>query len=106
MTDAFMTAVAVAAAATGTTRITGIANQHVKECDRIAAMVEGLAKCGVVARNLPDGIEVDGAGRELGARLRSGGAHGSEAASAVAAESKEGGGQEEEQEEQDEEEEA
>ena len=62
MTDAFMTAVAVAAAAKGTTRISGIANQHVKECDRMAAMCEGLALCGDVARNNPDGIEIDGVG--------------------------------------------
>ena len=59
LTDAFMTAVAVAVFATGTTVITGIANQHVKECDRIAAMCENLARMGVTARNLPDGIEVD-----------------------------------------------
>ena len=63
LTDAFMTAVAVAVYAKGTTRISGIANQHVKECDRIAAMVDELAKCGVTARNLPDGIEVDGVGQ-------------------------------------------
>ena len=65
LTDAFMTAVAVAVFATGTTVITGIANQHVKECDRIAAMCENLARMGVTARNLPDGIEVDGVGDQL-----------------------------------------
>lgn len=35
MTDAFMTAVALAAVADGRTQITGIANQRVKECNRI-----------------------------------------------------------------------
>lgn len=55
MTDAFMTLVAVAAVAEGVTRITGIANQRVKECDRIAAMVRELAKCGVKAWELEDG---------------------------------------------------
>jgi pentafunctional AROM polypeptide len=60
MTDAFMTAAVLAAVARGTTRITGIANQRVKECNRIEAMRVQLAKFGVVVRELPDGIEVDG----------------------------------------------
>jgi pentafunctional AROM polypeptide len=62
LTDAFMTAVAVAIFAKGTTIITGIANQHVKECDRIAAMCFNLNNIGITARNLKDGIEVDGIG--------------------------------------------
>eukprot|EP00962_Isochrysis_galbana_P005286 scaffold1441_cov120-Isochrysis_galbana.AAC.15 len=37
LTDAFMTAVAVMATADGTSRVTGIANQRVKECNRIQA---------------------------------------------------------------------
>lgn len=36
--------------------------QRVKECNRIAAMVAEFAKCGVVARELPDGLEVVGCG--------------------------------------------
>lgn len=61
MTDAFLTASVVAAvAAGGTTQITGIANQRVKECNRILAMVDELRKFGVTARELPDGIEIDG----------------------------------------------
>ncbi len=35
MTDAFMTAVALMAVAEGRSHITGIANQRVKECNRI-----------------------------------------------------------------------
>ena len=73
-TDCFMTLCAVAAFAKGTTRITNIANQRVKvngphcyaarmdamwgcytcflvcrhqECNRIAAMVEEMTKCGL-----------------------------------------------------------
>ncbi|KAI9322305.1 EPSP synthase-domain-containing protein [Dichotomocladium elegans] len=42
------------------TRITGIANQRVKECNRIAAMVHELTKFGVVSSELPDGIQVHG----------------------------------------------
>ncbi|KAJ2356420.1 3-dehydroquinate dehydratase (3-dehydroquinase) [Coemansia erecta] len=63
MTDAFLTAAVLAAVAAGNdkervTRIRGIANQHVKECDRIAAMCAELAKFGVEAENLDDGINV------------------------------------------------
>ncbi|KAL8709403.1 MAG: hypothetical protein Q9220_005786 [cf. Caloplaca sp. 1 TL-2023] len=65
MTDAFLTASVLAAVARGaqgkaTTRITGIANQRVKECNRIKAMKDELAKFGVTSRELPDGIEIDG----------------------------------------------
>ncbi|KAF2399605.1 Shikimate dehydrogenase [Trichodelitschia bisporula] len=66
MTDAFLTASVLAAVTTpGTTRILGIANQRVKECNRIRAMKDELAKFGVVSRELDDGIEVDGRGLQL-----------------------------------------
>lgn len=42
MTDAFLTATALAAVANGKTRIIGIANQRVKECNRIRAMIDEL----------------------------------------------------------------
>ncbi|TPX15226.1 uncharacterized protein E0L32_004784 [Thyridium curvatum] len=60
MTDAFLTASVLAAVASGTTRITGIANQRVKECNRIAAMKDQLAKFGVECSELEDGIVVHG----------------------------------------------
>lgn len=65
MTDAFLTASVLAAVARGSdgdhrTRITGIANQRVKECNRIRAMKNELAKFGVTCRELEDGIEIDG----------------------------------------------
>ncbi|EWC46139.1 pentafunctional AROM polypeptide [Drechslerella stenobrocha 248] len=64
MTDAFLTASVLAAVACGssetkTTRIYGIANQRVKECNRIAAMNHELAKFGVTCREFDDGIEID-----------------------------------------------
>ncbi|RYY36959.1 type I 3-dehydroquinate dehydratase, partial [archaeon] len=59
-TDCFMTLAAVAAVATGVTRITGVANQRVKECNRIAAMAQGLRKLGVTVFELPDGLEIHG----------------------------------------------
>ncbi|KAK9449564.1 EPSP synthase-domain-containing protein [Limtongia smithiae] len=61
MTDAFLTASVLMAFASGTTRITGIANQRVKECDRISAMATELSKFGVIALEHPDGLEVRGA---------------------------------------------
>ncbi|KAJ3416680.1 3-dehydroquinate dehydratase (3-dehydroquinase) [Chytridiales sp. JEL 0842] len=68
MTDAFLTASVLAAVAQGgqgenITKIHGIANQRVKECNRIAAMVEQLAQFGVTASELPDGIQIHGMNR-------------------------------------------
>ena len=60
MTDAFLTATVLAAVAKGTTQIVGIANQRVKECNRIEAMKDQLHKFGVTCRELEDGIEIDG----------------------------------------------
>jgi pentafunctional AROM polypeptide len=62
MTDAFLTASVLAAVANGAerTNITGIANQRVKECNRIAAMVHELGKFGVTAGELEDGIWIQG----------------------------------------------
>jgi pentafunctional AROM polypeptide len=65
MTDAFLGASVLAAIARGegsnhTTRIYGIANQRVKECNRIKAMKDELAKFGVVCREHDDGLEIDG----------------------------------------------
>lgn len=61
-TDCFMTLAMVAAVAEGTTRITGIANQRIKECNRIEATVTELRKLGIHAEELPDGISVTGCG--------------------------------------------
>lgn len=77
MTDAFLTASVLAAVARGegsnhTTRIYGIANQRVKECNRIKAMKDELAKFGVVCREHDDGLEIDGIDR-LTLRQPSGG---------------------------------
>ena len=47
MTDAFLTASVLAAVADGKTRIVGIANQRVKECNRIRAMIDELGECSV-----------------------------------------------------------
>ncbi|EGN94414.1 hypothetical protein SERLA73DRAFT_114628 [Serpula lacrymans var. lacrymans S7.3] len=75
MTDAFLTASVLAAVAIGqplegrelkdadsptVTRIIGISNQRVKECNRIRAMIDQLAKFGVKTNELEDGLEVYG----------------------------------------------
>jgi len=49
-----------AAAAVGTTRITGAQELRVKESDRIAAMAEGLIAIGVDATPTEDGMVVKG----------------------------------------------
>ncbi|KAG8970050.1 3-dehydroquinate dehydratase (3-dehydroquinase) [Tulasnella sp. 419] len=73
MTDAFLTASVLAAVAAkpslperrtqgvtkeNATRILGIANQRVKECNRIRAMIDELAKFGVETLELDDGLEI------------------------------------------------
>ncbi|KAF7509948.1 hypothetical protein GJ744_007262 [Endocarpon pusillum] len=69
MTDAFLTASVLGAVAQGkgashTTRIYGIANQRVKECNRILAMKDELSKFGVMCHEHEDGIEINGIGRD------------------------------------------
>ena len=60
--------IAVAAAfAEGITRVRDAAELRVKESDRVAAVVEGLAAVGVAAEARPDGYEVEGGGATGGA---------------------------------------
>jgi pentafunctional AROM polypeptide len=44
----------------GRSRIFGIANQRVKECDRIHAVARNLARLGVFCIELDDGLEIVG----------------------------------------------
>lgn len=63
MTDAFLTATVLAAVTKSDMSITGIANQRVKECNRIAAMISQLRKFGVDnCSELPDGLTINGVG--------------------------------------------
>ncbi|KAI6129330.1 EPSP synthase-domain-containing protein [Pisolithus croceorrhizus] len=59
MTDAFLDCL-IWCEGKNVTRIRGIANQRVKECNRIQAMMDQLAKFGISTRELPDGLEVYG----------------------------------------------
>jgi 3-phosphoshikimate 1-carboxyvinyltransferase len=56
MSDTAQTLAAVAVAADGPTRITGIGFIRAKETDRIAAMVTELTRLGIDAREEPDGL--------------------------------------------------
>ncbi|ORY86426.1 EPSP synthase-domain-containing protein [Protomyces lactucae-debilis] len=63
MTDAFLTASVLAAASQGSMTIKGIANQRVKECNRIAAMRAGLAAFGCTqSSEFGDGLTIQGVG--------------------------------------------
>jgi 3-phosphoshikimate 1-carboxyvinyltransferase len=60
MPDAAMTVAIMAAFHKGQTRLVNIANLRVKETDRIKALVTELNKVGCDARELDDGIEING----------------------------------------------
>jgi 3-phosphoshikimate 1-carboxyvinyltransferase len=66
---------AAAAYAEGTTVIRDARELRVKESDRIATMAAELRKLGAVVRELPDGMEIDGAARLRGAVCDSHGDH-------------------------------
>ncbi|MBT8446510.1 MAG: 3-phosphoshikimate 1-carboxyvinyltransferase, partial [Gammaproteobacteria bacterium] len=58
--DEFPVLFIAAAAAQGTTRLTGAAELRVKESDRLAVMAEGLERLGVVCELADDGIRITG----------------------------------------------
>jgi 3-phosphoshikimate 1-carboxyvinyltransferase len=57
---------AVAAFASGTTRVRGVAHLRLKESDRIASIVRALGALGIAARERADGFEVDGGSPRAG----------------------------------------
>eukprot|EP00835_Amoeboradix_gromovi_P005509 NODE_524_length_7257_cov_0.465912.p1 type:complete len:1485 gc:universal NODE_524_length_7257_cov_0.465912:865-5319(+) len=60
LTDAFLTAAVINGVCSGSCTITGIANQRVKECNRISAIREGLQQFNIQATELDDGIVIHG----------------------------------------------
>ena len=62
MIDEYPILSVVAANATGTTQMDGVAELRVKESDRIAAMADGLRACGVTVDDGPDWWSVTGLG--------------------------------------------
>lgn len=77
MPDQVTTVAALAALATGPSRIRGVAVTRGHETDRLAALAAELAKLGVTVREQPDGLVVEGAGpdRLRPARLATWGDH-------------------------------
>lgn len=74
MIDEFPILFVAAAAAKGTTRISGAAELRVKESDRLAMMARGLAALGIEVAERPDGADIVG-GRMKGGRVESAGDH-------------------------------
>ncbi len=68
--DEFPALFVAAAAATGKTTFTGLAELRVKESDRIAAMADGLRRLGIEVDESPDGAIVHG-GRFSGGEVES-----------------------------------
>jgi len=58
-----------AAAARGTSRLSGASELRVKESDRIASLVAGLTAVGIEAAERPDGLAVTGGRARGGARI-------------------------------------
>jgi len=65
MIDEYPVLAAAAAAAEGTTRMTGLAELRVKESDRLAAMASGLVACGVEVEETEDSLTVHGCGGQV-----------------------------------------
>jgi 3-phosphoshikimate 1-carboxyvinyltransferase len=74
MIDEFPALFVAAAAARGTTRISGAAELRVKESDRIAVMAKGLRTLGIDVEETPDGAVING-GRIEGGEVDSAGDH-------------------------------
>jgi len=62
MIDEYPILAVAAACARGTTRLEGLAELRVKESDRLAAIADGLALCGVAVEAGPDSLTIHGAG--------------------------------------------
>ncbi len=63
--DSAMTLAVLSAFRKGKTTLTGLANLRVKECDRLRALAAELKRIGCRARELPDGITIDGNPKKL-----------------------------------------
>lgn len=74
MIDELPLLMALAATATGMTRIRGAAELRVKESDRLAVMATGLKKLGITLKEYPDGIDIEG-GSIKGGCVESAGDH-------------------------------
>lgn len=60
MIDEYPVLAVLAATADGQTTMRGLEELRVKESDRLAAMAQGLARCGIDVEELPDGLVIQG----------------------------------------------
>lgn len=60
MIDEYPILAAAAACASGTSRFEGVGELRVKESDRLAAVVDGLRRCGVAVESGEDWMEIEG----------------------------------------------
>jgi 3-phosphoshikimate 1-carboxyvinyltransferase len=65
MIDEYPILAIAAANASGRTVMHGLEELHVKESDRLSAMVSGLRACGVQVEELEDGLIIDGCPRQV-----------------------------------------
>ncbi|MFQ5888906.1 MAG: 3-phosphoshikimate 1-carboxyvinyltransferase [Gemmatimonadota bacterium] len=65
----------LASRARGTSVVRGASELRVKESDRLALLASNLSALGVVCRELPDGLEIEGTNRALRGEVRTGGDH-------------------------------
>ena len=75
MIDEYPILAMAAACASGRTIMHGLGELRVKESDRLAAIVEGLRRCGVRAEAVGDSLIVEGGAVAGGAIVRTGGDH-------------------------------
>ena len=64
-TDCFLAFAIIASQIQGVTTITGIANQRMKECNRIKTVCHNLIKCGIFCHEIPDGLKIYGKSLEI-----------------------------------------
>ena len=69
MIDEYPILAIAAACAEGKTAMRGLSELRIKESDRLAAIAEGLASCGVTVEKLEDGLVVHGTGRKPGGAM-------------------------------------
>lgn len=55
-----MTMAVILSTVDGVSTIRGIANQRLKESNRIYAMIRNLMKCEIICKEFDDGIEIHG----------------------------------------------
>ena len=58
--DCFLTLAIIASQINGVTKISGIATQRLKECNRLKTVCQNLIKCGIFSHETADGLIIYG----------------------------------------------